>query len=75
MMGDLKKAIEKGRLIWQSKNGRCSMCSVGDKPFGGLHRGGYLCGNAASCQACHGCLPPGEICQCCYRLNLEDFVS
>ena len=72
MMTGLLHAIKQARLEDWSENGRCSMCSVGDKPYRGLHRGLHKCGNEEACALCHGCLPPGEICAACYRKNVYD---
>jgi hypothetical protein len=69
---NLREAVEKARQSWRSKHGLCTMCGVGDRPSGGLHRGQYRCGNATSCGLCHGCMPVGEQCQCCYRIRMEE---
>jgi hypothetical protein len=49
---NLREAVEKARQSWRSKHGLCTMCGVGDRPSGGLHRGQYRCGNATSCGLC-----------------------
>jgi hypothetical protein len=69
----IAKAVKIARMNWQSTHGLCSMCAVSDRPVGGLHRGQYPCPNERPCLACRGCLPPGEICRNCYRLNIHEY--
>lgn len=72
----LKETIKKSKLLDWSENGRCSMCSSGDKPAedGRHHHKGqsFECGNQGGCTLCNGCLPPGEICAGCYRKNMYE---
>lgn len=74
---DMAKAIN-AHGEWEASNGKCLMCLV-DKPDSkGFHHNKsrhfkhkkYRCENAEGCTLCHGCLPPGEICRACHRLNV-----
>lgn len=71
----VREAIETGRISWQAEHGKCAMCDVGDRPYHGLHREQFKCGNSESCLACHNALPPGEICQACFRKNVHEFET
>ena len=75
MASRLQKAVEVARTAWHMKHGKCSICNVGHRPehdgyhyIGGRHR----CGNNDACTLCKGCLPPGEQCQACGRINVWD---
>ena len=70
-MTKLADQIKKARLEDQAEHGKCGMCQIGDLPDErGFHRGVHRCGNAEACALCHGCLPPGEMCRNCNRLNV-----
>jgi hypothetical protein len=77
-MKPISEAVDEARRVGHAKRGRCSMCAVGDRPHKGVHDGppgiNYECGNAVSCLACKGDLPPGEQCQACGRINVEDVI-
>jgi len=67
----LAEAVQIARQRWHLKHGKCSMCSVSDKPVNGRHRGKFHCGNDDACMLCRGCLPEGEQCRACGRINME----
>lgn len=73
----LAQAIATAKFADWAENGRCSMCNLAHKPGeDGYHHhrlGRFLCGNCEPCVLCRGCLPPGEICACCYRKNVYDY--
>jgi hypothetical protein len=67
----LGKAVAVARERWHLKHGKCSMCSVGEKPINGKHRGQFHCGNDDACMLCRGCITEGEQCRACGRINME----
>lgn len=70
-MKTIQEAVQEARVKHQEKHGNCSACAAGDEPDDGLHRGSVPCGNAKACSICAGCLPAGEQCKACYRINKE----
>lgn len=71
----LSDAIRESENEWIAQNGKCAMCLVDRPSDDGMHRGQYNCGNLESCTLCHGCLPPGEQCRACGRINVWDTIS
>jgi hypothetical protein len=73
-MASLREAIQESEAAWDAKHGKCIMCAGGQYPTAtGKHQyNGYEsdCPNVTEpCGLCHGCLPPGEICRGCNRMN------
>lgn len=74
-MGNLKEAIDKARRESHMKDGKCSMCAVGDEPFNGLHCSKYKCGNNDTCLLCHNTgMEYGEQCEGCGRIEKIGFI-
>lgn len=71
-MTKLREAID---LAQRATEGNCSICELDGPPShdGYHHHAGkaYDCGNLVTCTLCHGCLPPGEVCQACGRKNID----
>ena len=69
-MKSLSDAVNEARKISHMRDGKCSMCAVGDEPVNGLHRGKHQCGNETTCTLCHGAgMEYGDQCQACGRIE------
>lgn len=67
---NLSEAIEKARKKSHLEDGKCSMCAIGDEPYGGLHRGQHKCGNNDTCILCHNAgMEYGDQCAACGRIE------
>ena len=81
---EAKQSIESDTLLIQPEDiimerGKCIMCTGDQQPDeSGHHRcDGHIseCPNALEpCGLCHGCLPPGEVCRGCNRMNPYDYT-
>lgn len=70
----LLSAIDAAESSWNAEHGKCIMCAGGQEPdgYGRHHYDGYESDGPnvlEPCGLCHGCLPPGEICRGCNRMN------
>ena len=68
----LSEAIDKARTKGHHRDGKCSMCAVGDEPVNGLHYGKHHCGNEDTCLLCHNAgMSYGDQCAGCGRIEKD----
>jgi len=69
-MESLRTAIDAAQKADHAENGKCAMCTIGDEPTGGLHRGQHRCGNNDTCTLCHNAgMEYGDQCAACGRIE------
>ncbi len=72
-LSPLGAAVEKARHMSHMKDGKCTMCAIGDEPINGLHEGRHRCGNEDTCFFCHNAgMEYGDQCQCCGRIEKNE---